>query len=204
MKSKKPWLHLGWLSMGVAVGLLLWAADAQAAESAGHWRETYDLIMRWINFLILVAVIVKYARVPIKNFLKMRKAEVEAEMVQLEDEKNAVVARVTGLLQEGAASQAQLGDLKERILAEGERRKREIIEEARAHSVLILEEAKRKVDYKIISARQNFRDALVDAAADMALERLPAEVNSADQDMMLALFLDGVESHARQISQLHE
>jgi F-type H+-transporting ATPase subunit b len=198
--SKKPWKFLGWLSAGVALGLLLWAADSHAAESAGHWRETYDLTMRWINFLILVGVIVKYSRVPIKNFLKMRKADVEAEIVQLEQEKSAAIARVSALVQEGAASQAQLSALKEHLLAEGQRRKREIIEEAKGHSVLMLEAAQRKVEYQILRAKQNFRDALVDAAAEMALQRLPAEFKPADQEKMLALFLHGVEIRGRKIA----
>lgn len=201
MNVKKPWKSFGWLGAGIMLGLLLWGADVQAAESAGHWRETYDLTMRWINFLILVGVIVKYARVPIKNFLKMRKADVEAEIVQLEKEKSAAVTRVSTLVQEGEASQAQLADLKEHLLAEGQRRKRQIIEEAKAHSILIIEEAKRKVEHQIKKARQDFKEALVDAAADLALKRLPAEVKPADQETMLGLFLQGIESQGRQIAQ---
>jgi F-type H+-transporting ATPase subunit b len=184
------------------LGLALWGADVQAAESAGHWRETYDLTMRWINFLILVGVIVKYARVPIKNFLKMRKADVEAEIVQLEKEKSEVVARVSTLVKEGEDSQAQLAELKERLLADGQRRKREIIEEAKAHSLLIIEEAKRKVEYQILKARQQFKEALVDAAADLALKRLPVEVKAADQEMMLGLFLQGIENQGRTIARV--
>lgn len=202
MNVKKPWKSFGWLGASIMLGLALWGADVQAAESAGHWRETYDLTMRWINFLILVGVIVKYARVPIKNFLKMRKADVEAEIVQLEKEKSEVVARVSTLVKEGEDSQAQLAELKERLLADGQRRKREIIEEAKAHSLLIIEEAKRKVEYQILKARQQFKEALVDAAADLALKRLPVEVKAADQEMMLGLFLQGIENQGRTIARV--
>ncbi len=51
---------------------------AMATETAtAPWRETYDLVLRYINFIILVVIIVKYGKEPIKKFLKLQKDDIE-------------------------------------------------------------------------------------------------------------------------------
>lgn len=39
------------LSAGI-LGLHLLGSDAYAAEGTSHWRPIYDVIMRWINFVL--------------------------------------------------------------------------------------------------------------------------------------------------------
>ena len=50
--------------------LHLGSFDAQAADGTGDWRPVFDLVMRWVNFLILAFLLIKFSRVPIKNFLE--------------------------------------------------------------------------------------------------------------------------------------
>ena len=61
-----------WLPF-ILLSLHLLAIPAFAAGETGGWRSTYDEIMRWLNFGIFVLVIVKFARIPLANFLKGRK-----------------------------------------------------------------------------------------------------------------------------------
>jgi hypothetical protein len=77
------------LCLGFFVGGLPEAAYAADAP----WRPTYDMAMRWVNFIILVAVIVKYGKEPIKDFLKLQKSEVVSEISQLEAEKDRILAK---------------------------------------------------------------------------------------------------------------
>ena len=165
------------------------AAEAVGAESGGGWRATYDLIMRWVNFAILVFVIVKFARRPLKNFLSGKGEEISLQIRQLEDEKSQLVQRVRQAEKELEDNTARLDEIKERIVQLGERRKQEIIAEAQLESQIIMENAKRKIAGRLMRAQYTLRAEMVDAAADLALERLPAIITAEDNQNLLKRYM---------------
>ena len=59
-----------------AIIILLWMATSVGAAETAAWRPTYDLVMRWVNFLILVIIIVKYMRKPLGDFIAGKQREV--------------------------------------------------------------------------------------------------------------------------------
>ena len=163
-----------------------------ASEGSSEWRGTYDLVMRWLNFFIFAAVIVKFGAKPLKTFTSQQREEVSTEILLLEKEKREMAAKIDQTLKMGEDSRAQFKRLKERIIAEGERHKSQIIDDAKSQSRLMLEEAKRKVEHRLLTARANFRRELVDAAADTTLQRLPLAVTQEDQEKRLAQFLGAI------------
>ncbi|MBW2449150.1 MAG: hypothetical protein JRE92_01825, partial [Deltaproteobacteria bacterium] len=76
-----------WCLFVVFLSLHLLGHDALAAEKSSNWRPIYDLILRYINFGIIVFVIVKYGKTPIMNFLRGQKDKLASEIKRLEDEK---------------------------------------------------------------------------------------------------------------------
>ncbi len=173
--------------------LHLFAGFSFAAEEAGNWRETYDLAMRWLNFVIFAAVIVKFGGKPLKAFVGQQREEVSTEIQLLEKEKQEMKAKVDQTLKMGEDSQVQFEQLRERILAEGHRRKDKIIEEAKSQSTLMIEEAKRKVEHRISAARASFRQELIDAATQVALKKLPEAVTPEDQAVRLEQVMNTIE-----------
>lgn len=172
------WLALGLLSLHVTAGVAL-AAD-------GGWRPTYDLVMRWLNFLILVGVIVRYARQPVKTFLQARSAEVRIEIETLEEQKAKAVAAVSAIRQRLADSETRLAEMKTRLLADGERRKQTLLEQAEVESAMMLKDAERKIEGLLHQAQGTLRGEIVDGAIDLALERLPREIQGADHQRLMA------------------
>lgn len=174
------WLALGLLSLHVTAGVAL-AAD-------GGWRPTYDLVMRWLNFLILVGVIVRYARQPVKTFLQARSAEVRIEIEDLEEQKAKAIAAAATIRQRLADSEARLAKMKVRLLADGERRKDTLLEQAEVESTMMLKDAERKIEGLLHQAQATLRGELVDGAIDLAMERLPMEIAPEDHEHLLADF----------------
>ena len=86
-------------------------------------------------------------------------------------------------------SAVRLEEVKSRIVQMGERRKQEIIDEARRQGQMIMEGAKQKMEGRVIQARKRLRSEIVDAAADMALENLPRFVTEEDQHNLLDQFM---------------
>jgi len=180
--------------LAVVLSLHLLGYDALAAEKSNSWRPTYDLILRWINFGIIVFVIVKYAKTPLLNFLRGQKDKLAIEIKRLEDEKDNAAAKIKETLTIIDESEIRLSELKDRIVQQGERKKAEIIELAQNQAKIMMEDAKRRVNTYFLQARDAFKAELVDKAIDMALERLPGEITSKDSDKFISDFLESTSS----------
>lgn len=190
MKCKQDHIgRAGLIILTVLFFLSAGAVEVLAAEGGGGWRPTYDIIMKWVNFGILAFIFFKFARRPLQNFLSDKKNEISLQIKKLEDEKDRLLQRVREAEMEMEENVARLEELKERIVQTGERRKLEIIEDARQESRMIIESAKQKMEGRIIRARTRLRAEMVDAAAEMALDKLPGLVTEDDNRKLLEQFM---------------
>jgi F-type H+-transporting ATPase subunit b len=176
--------------IAIGLGLHFLGHDAFAAEKSSNWRPMYDLILRWINFFIIVFVVVKYGKKPIMNFLRGQKDKLAEEIHQLENEKQDAEAKIKETLRAVDESEVRFSELKDRIVQQGEKKKIEIIESAQNQSKMMLQDAKRRIDAHFLHAKSEFRAELIDRAMDMALERLPKEITPEDNDKFARLFLE--------------
>ncbi|RPJ09985.1 MAG: hypothetical protein EHM37_14880 [Deltaproteobacteria bacterium] len=190
MKRDKTKAYRSALVALMALVLLLAAAvEVMAAEGGGGWRPTYDIIMKWLNFAILVFLFIKFARRPLKNFLSDKREEIALQIKTLADEKNRLQQRIREAKTELKESVVRLEELKERIVQMGERRKLEIIEDARQESRMIIESTKQKIEGRIILARNRLKAEMIDAAAEKALEQLPGIMTADDNQKLLEQFM---------------
>ncbi len=192
-----------WITLVVGIGIGCWAMDAWAAEplfdQMGRWydflktnltRPMWDTVMRWVNFIILAALILKYARTPVVNFLKEKKAETTLSIQLLEGKKREAEAKIKDSQRQLATSQEKLALIKERILSEGERRKEQIISQAHQESQRMLEGAKLKIDSQIREAYNAVRLELIDMAVENAVTKLPHAITDEDQQNWIGLWMD--------------
>ena len=169
----------------ITLGLILvfiCAFPASAAENTPSWRPTYDLIMMWVNFLILFGVLYKFLKTPLADFIQGKKYEMEKELNKAEEQKQLAQEKIQESLKMLEEGEDRFNKIKERIVAQGEAQKAKIIEEAQNQSQYMLTEAKRKIDSQIVRAKEKFRMQLVDRAFDLALQRLPGMITKEDSD----------------------
>ena len=199
---KKVWMNAALFAVLILLSLAVWGDIALADQvERGNIlqqgfslitenRPTWDLIMRWVNFLILAFVIIKYSRAPIAQFLKEKRAETSLTIKQLEEKKQAAERKIEEgqvLLQ---SSRDRLALIKERIVAEGRRRKERIIEDARQECRLMLAAAQVRIDNQIRDAAENVRHELIDKAAELAEARLPKLLVEQDHHRLVKRWLD--------------
>jgi F-type H+-transporting ATPase subunit b len=163
--------------------------DAFAAEKASTWRPTYDLIFRWINFGIIVFLVVKYGKTPIMNFLRGQKEKLAQELKRLEDKKQGVSENIEETLKTIDESEVRFAELKERIVRQGEKKKEAIIQTAQNQSKTMLEDAKRRIDTHFMQAKNKFRAEMIDRAIDLAMERLSKEITAEDNEKLTIEYL---------------
>lgn len=176
MNSLKKTAGLCVYALACVAILHLSAFEVLAAENSGDWRPMFDLVMRWFNFLLLAFLLVKFSRAPIKKFLADKKQDIADEIDGLEAEKEEMLGQIAASKIQIENSQARLSELKKRIIAQGEKNRLQIIEEAEQESKMMLRGAKQKIDNRIVEARQVLKSELVDAAFDMAIQKLPEKI----------------------------
>lgn len=155
-------------------------AEALATEPAGNWRSIYDLTLRWINFLILAFIIVKFGKKPLVNFLQIRREETERNIKRAEEKKKKAQAEIEDIRKRNNENRLRYATLKERIMGEGDKRKKEIIEGAQQQSRLMIKTAKQKAENQILEARAIMKLELMDAAIALAEKKLPGLFTAED------------------------
>ncbi len=176
------------------VGFYMVALPVAAQAADPQWRPTYDVAMRWVNFIILVAVIVKYAREPIKDFLKLQKSDIVSEIGELETEKAKIVGDIKAVKQKAIESRSHFHDLKDRLIAQGETRKQQIVEQAKQQSKIMLEETRRKMENRITQAKAGLQMELLDMAIDQATVKLPSVMTAGDAQQLLDDYMSSLHA----------
>lgn len=194
MKRSRRTAILLWITISCVLMLHLTAFDGLAAEDAGDWRTTFDLVMRWVNFLILAAVLVKFAKTPIREFLEGKKEDIAREIEKVEAEKERLLRQIEASQQQLEDSKARLPELKKNIIAQGEKIQQKIIQDAKLESEIMLQSARQKIESRFIEARQMLISELVDSAVALAMEKLPEKITESDNQKFLAAFLSRAAS----------
>lgn len=158
-------------------------------EAASDWRSTYDVILMWINFLILFGVLYKFLKDPFKDFIRGRKYEMEKELKKAEEQKQMAEEKIRESREMLEQGKARFERMQQRIIEQGEKKKEQIIAGAEEQSSFMLSEAKRKIDSQIIRARNEFREELVDKAFEMAMERISEEISDEDEKRFIERYI---------------
>ena len=189
MKRIKKKAKICYLILAVVIGILLLGTEASAANNSDDWRPVFDLVMRWLNFGIIVFILVKYARTPIKDFLLSRREEVAREIEMVEEKKEAANKKIQDAARMLDESEVRFARVKERIIKEGETKKQKLIEDAQQESKILLESTMKKIESQLLGAKRAFKSELVDTAISLAMKRLPDEITSEDNQNFTNQFL---------------
>ncbi len=171
-------IQVSLVSAGIFFLILL--QPAWAEDGARQWRPIYDVIMRWINFGIMAAFLIKVVGPILSKFFSGQQADIQSRITQVTRQKEAIDAKVQEARESLDSSGTRLEEIKSRIIERGEQRKQEIIDKAIEQSRLMMKHAKDRIDNQIIKARQNLKNEMVDMAIDKAIERLPAVITEED------------------------
>lgn len=189
MKGVKKLTGICCFMFAVVMGIHLLGSEASAADNSGNWRPVFDLVMRWLNFGIIVFILVKYARTPIKDFLLSRREEVAREIETIEKKKEAANKKIKDAARMLAESEVRFARIKARIIQEGQTKKQKLIEDAQQESKILLKSTMKKIETQLLDAKRAFKSELVDTAISLAMKRLPDEITAEDNQKFTNKFL---------------
>ena len=190
MRRNNPIAFFGCFLIVVFAVLISSSPDALAAETTNDWRSTFDLVMRWVNFVIIAFVLVKFGRKPIKDFLSNRREKIDQQIKKYEQQKEAATEKIEEANQMLEDSMARFERIKTRIIEDGEKKKQQIIEDARQESMILLAGTRQKIENQIVEARNLIRSEMIESAITMAEQRLPEEITAVDEQKLIDHFME--------------
>ncbi|MFO7761706.1 MAG: F0F1 ATP synthase subunit B [Desulfobia sp.] len=185
----------------VAIAALSWAsADAGNAHGDGHELVSVpllkDLLLRVINFALLVAILVKFGKKPVMGALHGRTQKIREEFEDLEAKRAEAEKEYKEYEARLASVDDELKDMVEKAVAQGQEAKERIMSEAEEAAENIKRQAEMAVQTEITEARRRLKNEIANQAAEMAEEIIRKNLKSADQEKLVRDSLDKAQSLA--------
>ncbi|HIJ79754.1 MAG: F0F1 ATP synthase subunit B [Desulfobulbaceae bacterium] len=183
-------------AMSVLLVLAMAVAAYASADAHGGGgipeAKLWDLLYRTLNFIALAAILVHFLKKPIVNGLNSRRESIREQLETLESRK----AEAEQMYKEAEAKLAKLDQEVNVIIAEavsqGESEKVRIIEDAERAAGDIKRQAEMAVAYELAGAKRNLKAEVAEQAVLLAEELIKKNLQQADQDRMVADYLDKV------------
>lgn len=164
------------------------AVSAHASEAA-HASQFNDMMFRFINLAVMVAILYKVLAKPLRDYLASRsdtikKALDEARIVREEAEKKLKEYQVK-MEQLNADAKA----LRDSLIDEGNKEKEKIVSEANKATQRIKEQARFAAEQEIKKARIALKEETANLVAEMAEDILKKEIKDSDQERLIKEYL---------------
>lgn len=160
-----------------------------AAETAHSGINGGDIAFQLVMFIILLALLKKFAWGPLMGIMKQREEHIAGEInaaEQSRQETSKLLAEQRELLKQ-ARQEGQ--ELIENAKKQGDIQKEEIITAARAESERIKESAKNEIEQHKQQAVAAIREQVASLSVLIASKVIEKELNAADQEKLISEYI---------------
>lgn len=163
------------------------AVSAFAAEGGGEHGggSVMEWVWRLVNFAILVFILVKFGGKPMKDYFQQRKALIEKSIHEAQEAKALAAKALAEVEERLKLKDKEIEGIKAASVSSGEREKARLIEEGERLGAKILEQAKSNIDFELKKAKDVIKAEAVEAAMQLAEEKIKSKMTKEDQDRLL-------------------
>lgn len=180
-----------------ALGLTVLAQSAFAAGGGGHEDASFTpVIFQGLNLLILLGIIVHYAKAPLRRSLADRAAQVTRDIDEAARLHGEAEARLKEYEAKLASLQKEADDLLAEMKREGEHEKERLIADAKADAERIRREAERAAETEIARAKARLEAEIAQHAITAAERIIREKLQPADHRRLAGEYLSRLEERA--------
>jgi F-type H+-transporting ATPase subunit b len=169
------------------------AAAGPALASGEGEGGVGDLFFPALNFAILIAVLVYFARKPIRAFFAERRAQIQDDLKRAAALQAEAEARYAKWQRRLADLDTELEGIRAAVRERAETEREHMLADATASAERIRNEARAAVEQELRHARAQLREEASELAIELAGERLKGQVTAADRDRLFDEFIERVE-----------
>ena len=171
------------------------AAPALAAEGHGGGGLA-DLFWPFLNFALLIGVLVYFARQPIRDFFASRHGRIRGELDAAAQALAVAAARHAEWQRRLVDLDAEMARIRADARERAEAERGHILADAAAAAERIRNDARSAVDQELRRAREDLRREAAELAVELAAEALRSRVTDADRSRLVDEFIQTIERGA--------
>ena len=166
-----------------------------AAEGGHHPFNWTFVVKHLVNLIILIGILVYFARIPIKKALEKRKANLSREIDEAKEAIEIAKKKFDEYSEKLNNLETEITSLKESVQNLGENEKNEIISQATQSCELLKKESKETIELEALRAKQEIQEEVVISSMEIAerliKEKMGEEYNSKAVDKLIAQIEEG-------------
>jgi F-type H+-transporting ATPase subunit b len=160
----------------------------QGGESLLSWA------FKFFNFAVLIAIIVKFAGKPLKNYLQNRHRAIKEKL----EEANSMVQEAEKLKAEYEGRLAKLDDelavFKKTMMDDAQREKQKILAEANEFAARIREQARITYEQELREATGKIKEEIARLTMERAEKLVKEKLTKDDHNVMVDDFIEKIRS----------
>ncbi len=167
--------------------------EGESGHSSDRSGDLKDLAYRYLNFAILVAILViVFKKAKLMDFFSTRSEEIRQKLEDLRKDKEDAERKYKEVEQQLKNFESRKNEIIEQYRQEGLSEKDKIISEAKLRVKHIIEQSETAIEQEIESARDLLKQDIIELASQKARDILISEINEADQEKMVVEFAEKV------------
>jgi F-type H+-transporting ATPase subunit b len=180
----------------IVVTLWICLAAAPSLAAGGGDEAGGGLLFPILNFVLLIAVLVYFARKPALAFFGERRDRIQGDLRSAAELKKQAEERYAKWQRRLADLETELASIRETSRERATTEREHILADARASAERIRRDASTAIEQELRRARARLREEASDLAVELAAGILREQVTEADRDRLLDEFVARVESSA--------
>lgn len=167
-----------------------------AAPAFASGGEGGGLLYPIINFVLLIAALVYFARKPVLKFFKDRRGEIQNDLKKSSDLLAEAETKFASWQRKLVDLDQELESIRETSRRRAEDERANIIAEATASAERIRADATVAIEQELRRSRAVLREEAADLAIELARNLLQSQVNDADRERLVGEFIERIEDPA--------
>lgn len=159
-----------------------------ASNSLSH-EKLMDLFWRFVTFVVLICILVKFGAKPIGNALSSRREQVKTEIEDLEVRRAEAEQEYRDFEAKLASVEKDIDSIVEKAVAQAEIEKAKILEKAEQSAADIKRAAEQAIQNEVVKAKRSLQNDVADQAAVMAEGLIKENLTDDDQVKIVENYL---------------
>jgi len=179
---------------GLAI-FFVFSCPLLAAEAESHGSYWKDYIFKIVNFVILLAILIKFLRPPLKGYLEKRHNQVKEDLEKAKELSASAEAAYKKAQERLENLESEIREIREQMLREAENEKKRLIEEAEKKAEQMRIQAQQGLNREIAQIKKQLETKLSIEALTRAEKTIKERMTKDDQKYLIEKFIQQVGSN---------
>ncbi|MGI9535175.1 MAG: hypothetical protein ACR2NW_09510 [Thermodesulfobacteriota bacterium] len=164
-----------------------------ASDGGHHTFNWWFVIKHALNLIILIGILVYFARIPIKKALEKRKSNLSREIDEAKVEIDKAKEQFDEYSEKLNSLQSEISSLRESIENLGENEKNDIMANAQQTCELIKKDSKETIELEAFRAKQEIQQEVVNSSVKIAEKLIRDKMGDTHRSKTIDKLIEQIE-----------